>query len=108
MKLSWLHCKKMKKRCTLDLVGISQTAVLYLQRSSHTDEFMICCDVCELWYHGACVGVDEEEGNEMEQYHCPDCESIHRKSSGDECGLPLCSYLVVQTRKKRVTKNKAR
>lgn len=39
--------------------------------------FMICCDRCEEWFHGDCVGITEARGRLMERngedYVCPDC-----------------------------------
>ena len=37
--------------------------------------FMISCDWCEEWFHGRCVGVTEEEGEEIDLYKCPKCRS---------------------------------
>lgn len=38
---------------------------------------MICCDSCENWFHGSCVGIEENEANKMEkikpQYMCSIC-----------------------------------
>lgn len=39
--------------------------------------FMICCDRCEEWFHGDCVGITEARGRLMERngedYICPNC-----------------------------------
>lgn len=39
---------------------------------------MICCDKCEEWFHGKCVGVTRARGAEMEknneEYVCPQCK----------------------------------
>ncbi|XP_071086634.1 histone lysine demethylase PHF8-like [Haliotis cracherodii] len=35
--------------------------------------FMIGCDKCNGWFHGACVGVKPEEAETMEHYECPTC-----------------------------------
>lgn len=38
---------------------------------------MICCDKCEEWFHGKCVGISRARGAEMEknneEYVCPQC-----------------------------------
>jgi len=43
---------------------------------------MICCDRCEEWFHGDCVGITEARGRLMERngedYICPNCTA--RKS----------------------------
>ena len=38
---------------------------------------MICCDGCEEWFHGKCVGITMEQGKIMEkqgkEYVCEKC-----------------------------------
>ena len=38
---------------------------------------MICCDGCEDWFHGSCVGVSKQLGKEIQrtqqQWQCPKC-----------------------------------
>lgn len=40
---------------------------------------MICCEGCQDWFHGSCVGISDAEGLEMERrgldYLCPTCTS---------------------------------
>ncbi|XP_071983537.1 lysine-specific demethylase PHF2 isoform X3 [Engystomops pustulosus] len=43
--------------------------------------FMIECDACKDWFHGSCVGVDEDEAPDIDIYHCPNCEKTHGKST---------------------------
>ncbi|KAJ8303770.1 hypothetical protein KUTeg_018693 [Tegillarca granosa] len=38
-------------------------------------KFMIRCDKCKEWFHGSCVGVTSEEGAEIDEYICKDCQS---------------------------------
>ncbi|XP_063406849.1 PHD finger protein 3-like isoform X7 [Mytilus trossulus] len=42
------------------------------------NKFMICCDRCENWYHGKCIGITRERGKEMadkeEEYICDGCK----------------------------------
>jgi len=35
--------------------------------------FMIQCDVCSEWYHGACVGASQSDALEIDVYKCADC-----------------------------------
>ncbi|XP_048475784.1 histone lysine demethylase PHF8, partial [Rhincodon typus] len=42
--------------------------------------FMIECDLCQDWFHGSCVGVEEDEAAEIDLYHCPNCEVVHGPS----------------------------
>uniref|UniRef100_A0A3B3VHV4 PHD finger protein 8 n=1 Tax=Poecilia latipinna TaxID=48699 RepID=A0A3B3VHV4_9TELE len=39
--------------------------------------FMIECDICQDWFHGSCVGVEEDKAAEIDQYHCPNCQVTH-------------------------------
>lgn len=38
---------------------------------------MICCDTCEDWFHGKCVGITKALGEQMEarcvEWNCPPC-----------------------------------
>ncbi|KAF6390627.1 PHD finger protein 8 [Rhinolophus ferrumequinum] len=42
--------------------------------------FMIECDMCQDWFHGSCVGVEEERAADIDLYHCPNCEVLHGPS----------------------------
>uniref|UniRef100_A0A7C8Z7U0 PHD finger protein ALFIN-LIKE n=1 Tax=Opuntia streptacantha TaxID=393608 RepID=A0A7C8Z7U0_OPUST len=39
------------------------------------DEFWICCDVCEKWFHGKCVKITPAKAEHIKQYKCPGCSS---------------------------------
>jgi len=49
------------------------------------DSFMICCDQCEQWYHGECVGVTKAEADAMGRYKCMSCSMMG--DGGDDGGL---------------------
>ncbi|XP_003241005.1 nucleosome-remodeling factor subunit NURF301 isoform X2 [Acyrthosiphon pisum] len=51
--------------------------VLYcICRKPYDDQqFYICCDKCQDWFHGSCVGVLQCEGDKMDDYNCPRCMS---------------------------------
>ncbi|XP_060619275.2 histone lysine demethylase PHF8 isoform X1 [Anolis sagrei] len=42
--------------------------------------FMIECDVCQDWFHGSCVGVEEDAAASIDLYHCPNCQLLHGPS----------------------------
>ena len=47
--------------------------------------FMICCDSCQHWYHGNCIGISMKVGKEMEEtgveWFCPKCKSKEENTS---------------------------
>ncbi len=38
-------------------------------------QFYICCDRCQDWFHGRCVGVLQSEADSIDEYVCPNCQS---------------------------------
>ncbi|KAK8734955.1 hypothetical protein OTU49_005745, partial [Cherax quadricarinatus] len=52
----------------------------------HNNRFMICCDKCEDWFHGSCVGVTKAMGQQMEEdgqeWVCPKCKKAERAMKG--------------------------
>ncbi|XWS20100.1 hypothetical protein CRYUN_Cryun31cG0072000 [Craigia yunnanensis] len=40
-----------------------------------SDEFWICCDVCEKWFHGKCVKITPARAEHIKQYKCPSCNN---------------------------------
>lgn len=43
-----------------------------------SDEFWICCDICEVWFHGKCVKITPARAEHIKQYKCPTCSSSKR------------------------------
>jgi len=59
---------------------------------------MICCDTCEDWFHGKCVGITKALGEQMEargvEWNCPPCkkkrtEDARKKSEEDKATKKL-------------------
>lgn len=40
-----------------------------------SDEFWICCDICEKWFHGKCVKITPAKAEHIKQYKCPSCSN---------------------------------
>ncbi|KAG6388506.1 hypothetical protein SASPL_149934 [Salvia splendens] len=40
-----------------------------------SDEFWICCDICEKWFHGKCVKITPAKAEQIKQYKCPSCSN---------------------------------
>lgn len=36
--------------------------------------FYICCDRCQDWFHGRCVGILQSEADNIDEYICPRCQ----------------------------------
>ncbi|KAH7372763.1 hypothetical protein KP509_17G019900 [Ceratopteris richardii] len=53
--------------------GHSETTCGSCGRRYTADEFWICCDVCERWFHGKCVKVSAAKAEHLKQYKCPSC-----------------------------------
>ncbi|KAG7477943.1 hypothetical protein MATL_G00074950 [Megalops atlanticus] len=60
-----------------DNEGYDPNALYCICRQKHNKRFMICCDRCEEWFHGDCVGITEARGRLLERngedYICPNC-----------------------------------
>lgn len=53
-----------------------ETQELYCSCKQPYDEsqFYICCDKCQDWFHGRCVGIVQSEAEFIDEYICPDCQ----------------------------------
>lgn len=45
-----------------------------------SDEFWICCDICEIWFHGKCVKITPAKAEHIKQYKCPSCSNKRARS----------------------------
>lgn len=49
-----------------------------------SDEFWICCDVCEIWFHGKCVKITPAKEEHIKQYKCPSCSNKRGNFGGQQ------------------------
>jgi hypothetical protein len=42
-------------------------------RQPSDGRFMICCDQCEMWFHIACLGLEQRVAEKLEEYLCSKC-----------------------------------
>lgn len=68
-----------------------ETQELYCLCKQPYDEsqFYICCDKCQDWFHGRCVGILQREAENIDEYICPNCtksdsvSAVNMKSLSD-------------------------
>lgn len=69
----------------------------------HGGKFMICCDICEYWYHGMCVGVTEQMSKRFEregkEWFCGECQT-HLQNGTPRQAIP--KKVVKKEKKKKV------
>ncbi|KAF7271636.1 hypothetical protein GWI33_015487 [Rhynchophorus ferrugineus] len=44
------------------------------QQPYDDSQFYICCDSCQDWFHGRCVGILQSEADNIDEYICPRCQ----------------------------------
>jgi hypothetical protein len=49
-------------------------------KNNGQDLFWICCDLCEKWFHGACVKITPAKAEHIKQYKCPSCSTSSKRA----------------------------
>ncbi|THU58796.1 hypothetical protein C4D60_Mb03t18220 [Musa balbisiana] len=57
------------------------------------DEFWICCDICEKWFHGKCVKITPARAEHIKQYKCPACSTKRSRDFTEEQLLNIKVYI---------------
>ncbi|CAG8475731.1 4504_t:CDS:2, partial [Racocetra fulgida] len=65
-------------------------------RSSDGQSFMIECDNCDEWFHGACVKISSEESLMVDKFYCPNCTARFEKLKfcSVKCGMDFNRILL--------------
>ncbi|XP_046808257.1 nucleosome-remodeling factor subunit NURF301 isoform X2 [Lucilia cuprina] len=68
--------KKLSEFICTDCKKARDTQELYCLCKQPYDEsqFYICCDKCQDWFHGRCVGIVQSEAEFIDEYVCPACQ----------------------------------
>ncbi|EAA10839.5 AGAP006133-PA [Anopheles gambiae str. PEST] len=73
--ISEAESKKITEYICSECKHARETQELYCLCRQPYDEsqFYICCDKCQDWFHGRCVGILQCEANNIDEYSCPNC-----------------------------------
>lgn len=96
--------KRIETECRLILDSLCERAEQYIEGELYCCCFQpflpqrhfIQCDLCNLWYHTSCVGVDSRKLASISSFVCPWCtrvDSIKENNTEEEetiCVCPIC------------------
>ncbi|XP_050664238.1 nucleosome-remodeling factor subunit NURF301 isoform X2 [Leptidea sinapis] len=68
--------KTMEEYVCADCKRAEETQELYClcRQPYDNSQFYICCDRCQDWFHGRCVGILQSEADNIDDYICPNCQ----------------------------------
>ena len=93
-KLHFYSCrnkKKPKENLNNKEMEDSEQALWCICGQPDNFRFMICCDSCQHWYHGNCIGISKKVGKKLEEadveWFCPKCKSKEENTSQDQTNI---------------------
>lgn len=86
-----------------------ETQELYCLCRQPYDEsqFYICCDLCNNWFHGRCVGILQSEAEFIDEYICPNCQRNSSSSVANLKALNDAEYTELRTLIKTLQNHKS-
>ncbi|KAH8234941.1 hypothetical protein KR032_005873 [Drosophila birchii] len=87
--------KKLSEFICIDCKKARETQQLYCSCRQPYDEsqFYICCDKCQDWFHGRCVGILQSEAEFIDEYVCPECQ---RKTDANSANMKTLTANEIQ------------
>ncbi|XP_075160179.1 nucleosome-remodeling factor subunit NURF301 E(bx) isoform X2 [Haematobia irritans] len=93
--------KKLSEFICDDCKKARDTQELYCLCRQPYDEsqFYICCDKCQDWFHGRCVGIVQSEAEFIDEYVCPACQKnnsvnmANMKNLSEYENIELCKLI---------------
>lgn len=91
---------KIRKSVKKKIPEASAGQTLYcICRKPDNGRWMIGCDFCDDWFHGECVGMNEDKARLVIKYACPRCRTKDPGTWKRKCRLPSCNEPVGATSK---------
>lgn len=70
-------------------------------------KFYICCDKCQDWFHGRCVGILQSEADNIDEYICPNCQKSDSVSAVNQKSLTALEFEHLKKLMKQITGHKS-
>ena len=76
---AWLRQCQHRLAAGEDILKTDGSQTYCICRKPDDGKFMIQCDECDDWFHGACVGMTKQLADTLATYSCPRCQSPTKK-----------------------------
>lgn len=107
--ISETECEKMDEFVCDGCKHAKEAQELYCLCRQPYDEsqFYICCDKCQDWFHGRCVGVLQTEADNIDEYICPNCTKNDSVGAANAKPLTGQEYEHLKRLIKQITSHKS-
>ncbi|XP_055689203.1 nucleosome-remodeling factor subunit NURF301 isoform X2 [Lutzomyia longipalpis] len=100
--------KKLNEFICSECKHARDTQELYCLCKQPYDEsqFYICCDKCQDWFHGRCVGILQSEAEFIDEYICPNCTKNNSVNFANMKSLTTTEFENLKKLMKQITTHK--
>ncbi|XP_065199486.1 nucleosome-remodeling factor subunit NURF301 [Planococcus citri] len=101
--------KSLSEFVCLECAHARESQELYCLCRQPYDEsqFYICCDRCQDWFHGRCVGILQSEADHIDEYICPNCTNNSNANVANTKNLTLKDYEALRKLIKQIQLHKS-